>query len=115
VTKLFGVSVTIVTGDLREAIEPAIQTGLIEPWTAVNFGDSTLAPFRSYMIPDQDADAVRESFSKRQAAFNADVKSARENGYIVDQEYVGVLARRYDVPEPRLEPTAPPIAPAKAE
>ncbi len=107
VTALFGVAVTIVTGDLRDAIEPGILTGLIEPWCAVNFGDSSLAPSREYMIPDVDADAVRESFAKRQQAFFADIQAARGAGFNVDQEYVETVAAMYDVPVPQLLAAVP--------
>jgi hypothetical protein len=40
---LFGVAATIVEGDL-ECLERGFKSGVIEPWTALNFGDSSRAP-----------------------------------------------------------------------
>src|SRR5262249_10848254 len=55
---LFGVASTIVEGDL-ECLERGFKTGTIEPWTALNFGDSSLAPTRKYLLPDPDLQTLR--------------------------------------------------------
>ena len=57
VEALFGVATTRVRGDLG-AIERALHTGSVEIWTAINFGDSTLAPLRRYELPDDDKRAL---------------------------------------------------------
>lgn len=101
ITALFGVATTIVQGDLR-CIQRALQTGLIDPWCAINFGDSRCAPSRVYLIPDQDENAVREAFAARNEKFFAAVKAAKEIGFVVDQEFIDALAKKYDVPAPRL-------------
>jgi hypothetical protein len=101
IATLFGVATTIVQGDLS-AIERAILTGVIEPWAAINFGDSTLAPYRRYLMPDADADAERESFAKRLNAFHAAVEQLRKNGFEVAQESVNALAQKFAVPAPTL-------------
>lgn len=103
---LFGVALTRVQGDLA-CLERSILTGVIEPWCAINFGDSTLAPSRVYEVPDADEDARRASFATRNQALFADVKAAKEAGFAMTPEYVADLAKQHGVP-------APPIAAASA-
>lgn len=103
ITALFGVSSTIVQGDL-ECIERGINTGVIEPWCATNFGDSTLAPKMKYLIPDNDADAARESMATRTTAFYDEIKSAREAGFLVTQDFVNATAKKHGVDAPVLAP-----------
>lgn len=97
---LFGVSEVIYQSDLR-----CLQRGwntLIEIWTAINFGDSTLAPKRRFSVPDPDQDAKVESYDKRSVAFFAHVKAAKESGFVIDQEYVDALAKKYRVDAPKI-------------
>lgn len=101
VQALFGVAATKVQADLT-AIRRGLHTGSIEVWTALNFGDSTLAPTRRYMLPDADADADREATAKRRVAFFEDVKQAREQGFVVDQAFVDALAAAHGVDAPKL-------------
>lgn len=108
VSYLFGVRNDIVEGSLR-AIERGIRTGVIEPWTAINFGDSTLAPDRVYLMPDPDQDARRKSIGERTQAFFAAIESAKRNGFDVTPEYVEKLANQYDIVAPPL-----PVEQAKA-
>jgi len=108
ISVLFGVASTKVQGDL-ECIERGLLTGLIEPWCAINFGDSSLAPARRYLLPDADEDALRASVADRRAAFFADIAAARDNGFDVTQEYVDAVAKEYGVTAPVLAP--PPPAP----
>lgn len=103
ITALFGVSVTKVRGDLG-CMERAFQTGVVDVWTAMNFGDSTLSPTRHYMLPDPDKDAWRAAIATRRAAFFADMKATRDNGFQVTQEYVNATAAEYDVTAPTLPP-----------
>jgi len=107
IDQLFGVAKTKVIGDLR-CIERAIQTGVIEPWTALNFGDSTLAPRRVYQIPDDDADEVAKSYTTRKTAFFADVDAARKQGFAITQAYVDDLADTYNIDKMTLATAAPP-------
>lgn len=101
ITALFGVATTIVQGDL-EAIERGFREGLIEPWCALNFGDSSLAPSRLYMLPDADEEAKREGDAKRRKAFFDDIKATRDQGFVVDQAHVEAVAKAYDIDPPRL-------------
>jgi hypothetical protein len=112
IESLFGVAATKVQGDLA-----AISRGLasvIDIWTAINFGDSSLAPTRRYMVPDGDADAARASVTARLDAFHSQVEKARANGFVVDQDYIAQLAETYDVTAPMLPPATTSEAPAIA-
>lgn len=108
-TALFGVATTIVQGDLG-CIERGLLTGVIEPWTAINFGDSKLAPTRKYLIPDADADAVQASHATRRKAFWEDVAAMKANGCAITQEILDKLAREYKVTPPTLASGEPPAS-----
>lgn len=110
ITALFGVATTIVQGDL-EALERGFREGVIEPWCALNFGDSSLAPTRSYMIPDADEEAKREGEAKRRKAFFDDIKASRDQGFVVDQTYVNDVAKSYDIDAPKLPEATTTTAP----
>jgi hypothetical protein len=112
IATLFGVSTTKVQGDL-EALEVGFLTGVLEPWCAMNFGDSSLAPRRSYVIPDPDADAEREAHATRSTAFHAELALLKAGGFVVDQDKVNELAQTHGVPAPQLVAVAP--APADGE
>lgn len=112
VQALFGVATGEIQSDLA-AIGRGIQSGLISPWAALNFGDDKQAPTRSYVFPDPDESAVREDFAKRNAAFLSDVQQYRAAGFVVDQALVAKVANAHGVPVPML-PAAPaaPVTPA---
>lgn len=109
IESLFGVATTLVQGDIQ-AIERGVREGIIEPWCAMNFGDSSQAPRRSYLIPDADADAARAAMATRRTAFFADIAAARSNGFDVTQDYVNGLAGSHGVEAPLLK-VAPVVAP----
>ncbi len=111
--ELFGVATTKVQGDLG-AISRGLQTGSIEIWTAVNFGDSSKAPTHRYMIPDADADADKASLGTRRTAFYEDLKAAREQGADVTQDFVDSLAKQYGVETFKLKIAPVATAPAAA-
>jgi phage gp29-like protein len=107
---LFGVRNDIVEGSLK-AIQRGIKTGVIDIWAAVNFGDSSLAPERVFMMPDHDEDARRKSLAERHNAFHETLEKARRNQFDVTQEYVDDLAKGYGVTAPKLKVSIP-IPPA---
>lgn len=111
--ELFGVATTKVQGDLG-AISRGIQTGSIEIWAAINFGDSTKAPTHRYMIPDADADADKASLGTRRQAFFADIEAAKKSGAVIDQAFVDEVAAQYDVKPFRLPAEPAEVAPAAA-
>ncbi len=103
IESLFGVAATRVEGDLT-CIERGILTGVIEPWCAMNFGDSSLAPMRRYMVPDGDEAALKASLATRSAAFYADLKGLTDAHIPLTQEMVDGLAADYGVRAPKLPP-----------
>lgn len=105
ISVLFGVATTIVQGDLA-CIEKGLLTGLIEPWCAVNFGDSRLAPKRIYLIPDPDADRKHEAHAKRATAFHAEIDAHKKAGFLLDQDTVNRIAEANGLPAPLLAPAA---------
>lgn len=116
---LFGVAATRVESDLK-CIEKGIRTGTIEPWCAVNFGDSTLAPTRKYMLPDADADAARASLATRTSAFYDEIDRAKASGFAITQELADKIAAKHGVEAPQLAAapsstiTAPAATPLRA-
>jgi hypothetical protein len=115
ISELFGVATSKVQSDLA-CIQRGSQSGLIDVWAAVNFGDSKAAPSREYVFPDPDESRVREDFAKRNAAFNADVAQYKNNGFVVDQPLIDRLAELHGVPAPKLpaQPGAPATGTAPA-
>ncbi len=105
ISALFGVATTKIQGD-RKAIERALQTGLIEPWAAINFGDSSLAPYRKYKLPDADADADRASLATRTAAFYDEIDRMRASGFAVTPGAVAKVAAKQGVDAPDLAPSS---------
>lgn len=104
ITALFGVASTIVKGDL-EALERGINTGVIEPWCAINFGDSSLAPKRKYKIPNEDEDQVYEGIAEQNQAFTMALKTYHDAGIALTTEFIAALADDFGVRAPQL--TAP--------
>jgi hypothetical protein len=101
VQALFGVASTKVEGDLA-CITSGLQTGVIEPWCAMNFGDSALAPTRRYMLPDADADAARASEEKRTIAFFDEIDRTAKR-FEVTQKDVERIAKKHGVDAPMLK------------
>lgn len=110
VEALFGVHTVKIQSDMT-CINDALQSGLIVPWAAMNFGDSRQAPTREYVFPDPDRDEVRKTFAELNAAFLAALKEAKDIGLELTPEYIEDLAKQYGVPVPKLlEVSAPPAA-----
>lgn len=102
ISALFGVASTKLQGDF-EAIEQALRTGVYEPWTAINEGDSKLSPFWVYQLPDTDSARKSEEQTKKRANLMATVKEMKENGFEVTQAVVDLLAAELGVnPSPKL-------------
>lgn len=105
-TMLFGVRNDIVEGDL-ESLTAGFDSGVIVPWTAINFGSSELAPSRAFLVPDADEAARRETAAANETAFWKSIEAAKANGCVVDQAYVDARAKVYGIePIPQLVVTA---------
>lgn len=107
---LFGVAATKVRGDL-ECISRGIDTGVIEPWCAINFGDSKLAPKRKYVVPNDDEEAVTNDYSKRNDAFYKALVDAKQAGLTLTETYIAQLAADYRVRVPVLAAPPAPTTP----
>ena len=106
IAALFAIASTILQADLS-AFEKGFREGALAPWAAVNFGSSELAPRRLYIVPDPDAQTVKEQQQKNEAAFTAASVARRSAGLEVTQETVDELAERYCVPTARLAEVLP--------
>lgn len=107
---LWGVRDDIVEGDLA-ALERGFYEGVIQPWCAVNFGDSTLAPWRKYLLPDADEDARQKSEGDRGLAFFTEIKAAKDAGLNLTPAYIAKRAEAYGLPAPEVISSTP-IGPA---
>lgn len=105
IAALFNVATTKIQGDFR-AIQEGLRTGLLEPWTAINYGDSTYAPSLVYQLPDTETNEQVAQIDKRRAAFAARLKEMREAGMLIDQAFVNKLALEYRIDPPTLAPVA---------
>jgi hypothetical protein len=106
IAALFRVSAGVFQGDFR-ALEEGLRTGLYEPWTAINEGDSKLAPSLKYELPDPDESARSEQEDKKLERVHAEIKRRKESGMIVDQTVIAELCKTHAVRNvPVLAPAA---------
>lgn len=102
IASLFGVATTIIQGDF-EAIEQALNSGLLAPWAAVNFGDSRYAPRFAYQLPDPDSEAKHVETRAARERLHATLAEMREQKLEVTQAVVDALAAELGLsPAPRL-------------
>lgn len=94
--RLFGVRNDLVEADLGSFTE-AISTGTIQPWAAINFGDSRCAPLRLWLMPDADEDARRVSIGNHLDAFFKAIANLRAQGFVVTQVTVSALCKTFGV------------------
>ena len=108
---LFGVRNDIVEAKLA-AMSRAISTGLLRPWSLINFGRWDKLVFR-WLIPDADEDTRRESLAKRHDDFLRIWSARKVAGFTVTQQDADELATALGIPAPRIA-AAPAPAPALA-
>lgn len=99
IATLFGVATTRVQGDI-EAIERGLRTGLYEPWTAINVGDSRLAPALKYQVPDADADAKSSESAGRYKRLFDTLQGMRDQRMAVTQDMVTRVCRELGISPP---------------
>jgi hypothetical protein len=108
IAALFKVAATLMQGDFN-CLEAGLNTGVYEPWAAINEGSSRYAPRFEYQIPDPDEDAKQaEKATKRERLMTA-LDRMRAQKFMVDQAVVNQLAAEYGVHP------APVLAPADAQ
>lgn len=102
ISALFAVASTLLQSDLL-AIQTGLKTGLYEPWTAINEGDTRLAPHLEYVLPDPDADARQAEQAAKRTRLHTLIGEMREQKLEVTQADVDRLAAELGVsPTPRL-------------
>jgi hypothetical protein len=106
IQSLFGLAATKVESDVA-CLARGFQTA-IDVWCAINFGDSSLAPTRRYLLPDADADAARASDKVRTDAFYDEIDRAKSSGFAITPEFVEKTAKKHGI-------EAPPLAAAPAQ
>lgn len=89
----------LVEGDLAAAAH-AINTGILRPWSMLNYGRDDVR--MHWLFPDPDEDARRESLAKRTDAFNKAIAEFAANGFEITQAYATDLARQFGVTAPKL-------------
>ena len=99
ITALFGVATKIVNQDLR-TISRGINTGVIAPWCAINFGTTDLAPRRTYVVPNDDREKVAANYGTRNAAFTAALVAMKQAGLTLTPDYIARLSEDYRVRSP---------------
>ena len=110
IAQLFGVAKMKVSGDL-ECLSRGINTGVIQPWCAINFGDSKLAPTRRYILPNTEKEESSTKYAERNQAFYKALVMAKEAGLVLTPAYIAQLAKDHRVRVPGLasDPTAAPV------
>src|SRR5690606_32521033 len=96
IAALFGVAASKFQGDFT-AIESALRTGVYEPWTAINFGDSRLAPTLKYDLPDPDAEKKSAERASALDRLLTAVERLRKQQFDVTQKAVAELCARFGV------------------
>lgn len=96
IATLFGVSTTRIQGDFS-ALASGLNTGLYQPWTAINFGDSRLAPVFEYQLPDPDADRKSADRAAARKRLNDTIVEMKAAGLVVTQDTVNKMALEYGV------------------
>lgn len=96
IAELFRVASGIFQGDFR-ALEEGLRTGLYEPWTAINEGDSRLAPSLKYELPDPDENKRSEQEAAKLERVHTEIERRKKNGMAVTQEVVAELCKVHAV------------------
>lgn len=116
ISALFGVASTIIQGDLG-VITRARHTGVIVPWTALNYGTSARAPQRIYQIPDPDLQRAREQHIANEQAYVAMHSARKAAGVAVEElnRWSVEMAKRLDVQPIIVDPELPAMNDAAPE
>jgi len=101
IAALFGVATTKIQGDL-EAISRALYVGVYQPWAALTYGDSRLAPRLVHHLPDPDEHRHVTELAERERLFVEAVQRYQDAGFSITQEVVDTIAARYRVAPPDL-------------
>jgi len=93
---LFAVASSKIQGDFL-ALEEGLRVGLYEPWTAINEGDSRLAPHVHYEMPDPDEKRRSELNAANMSRLMAAIEEWKKSGMTITQEKIDALAKEFRV------------------
>lgn len=86
-----------------EALEAGLLSGMYEPWTAINYGDTRYTPAFHFLVPDPDRDAKRAEIAANLERLTTTIKSMREQKLDVTQAVINTLAAELGIePAPQL-------------
>jgi hypothetical protein len=83
----------------------AFTTGLLQPYAAVNRGDSSLAPILGWPLPDPENAERLKALAVRILDYCTVVERYQQTGHVVTPQFARDLARVFEVPAPELEQT----------
>jgi hypothetical protein len=108
IPQLDGVRYDLVRLDIGAA-ESQLQTGLVRPVTAWNWGDDPeLVPAYRWLVPDPREIERVDAEARHHAALSTTLQAYRGAGLLVDQPLVNRLAARFGIsPAPLLDPNPP--------
>jgi len=102
IAMLFGVATTKMQGDFWR-IEAGINSGLLEPWTAINHGSTRYAPKFCFDMPDPDRSKRQEEKATSWRNLFEMISSMRASKLEVTQEAIDRIAKDFGIaPAPRL-------------
>jgi len=93
---LFKVASGKIQGDFL-ALEEGLRTGLYEPWTAINEGDSSRAPSIKFELPDRDQELRSADANAKLERLHAEIERRKKNGMTIAQDTVAALAKTFGV------------------
>lgn len=96
ISQLFGVTTTILQS-ATSVISRGLNSGLTIPWTALNVGDSRLAPSYQYQLPDPDEDQRLEQRAKNWARFCDTIAKLRDARFQVTDDLVARVAAEFKI------------------
>lgn len=108
ISALFNIASTKLQGDLT-ALEQGLDTGVYQPWTAINDGDSRYSPSAAYRVPDPDADEKSQEAASRYDRLFAALEKYATQKMVVDQCVVNRLCAQIGIKGediPQLAPAA---------
>ena len=105
ISELFRMANSLLQSDL-EANRRGFRQGVIEPHAAINYGDSSCACDRAYLVPDADAAKVAKEEGERQTAYLEGLAALKTAGIELTQEMVEELADAFHAKPIKLPATA---------
>ncbi len=78
-------------------LSSGFSSGLLSPWSVINYGSTDFAAKLEWLIPNVDEDARQESLGKRIKSFSAAIAGIRSNGLVFNQEVCNRLQKAFGI------------------